>query len=29
MKTNTDYMYLDLNKLKTYKRQLSYNIIYQ
>ena len=29
MKTNPDYMYLDLNKLKTYKRQLPYNIIYQ
>lgn len=29
MKANTDYMYLDLNKLNTYKRQLPYNVIYQ
>lgn len=29
MKTNPDYMYLDLNNLHLYKKQLSYNIIYQ
>ncbi|WP_353095383.1 GNAT family N-acetyltransferase [Tissierella praeacuta] len=29
MKTNPDYMYLDLNNLSLYKKQLSYDIIYQ